>query len=1488
MAASTSRLVIEISSEQAKRNAEQLNRELQSIERNGTFATRSMDAMSVATRSLAAQMTALVSAGVLISKMDTYTGLQNRLKLVTASQNELKQAMKDTFIIAQATGQAWDSTAQVYQRFADNAKRLGITLEQTASLTDTVAKSISISGGSAASAEAALVQFGQALASGVLRGEEFNSISEQAPALLKAIATGLNTNIGQLRSMAAQGQLTADVVIKSLEKAKVSVDTLFGKTDFTIGQSFQMLNNEVTKFIGEAGKSSGAAKLTADSIQLLSQNLEGLVVGLQIAGAYYVGTFIPAIYASVAAGIAKAKQMADQTVVQYGLIQAEKAAAAQELANASAKLASTEGTLAALQAERALEIQRLKAQISAQGLAASQSRLAGISQVEAQVKRELIALTAAQTAAQERLNVVQGASLGVGRGLMGLLGGPAGLAGIAVAVGTSMLLMRDNTNSATDAFDLQKQSVADLADTYSKLTSAKLVSEMDETAKKLEKAKDLIDDARSKLLGMVQGSQDYIDDRTIQQQKIMLDVLEQIKTGSIDAAKALQTLQASRAFDKNEIQQARNYFANLEEGEAVVAALTAKQQLANSALNKASGLYENLEGKARGLSEEQAQLSKELETSKTNFDFISKALLQTAQNSGVSKDGMNELKVAINQYSEDSLKATELLKLFQRFIPISNSDIETYSRLAIRVEAQKEAYARNKKELEGVNKQQSEFIKNSPNAIKGINDITEARNKETEATRAAQKALDSYRSSALNDIKEMSARLTLMKLGLSDNQIEQLMKVLKALNYDPKLTGTDEAKQMFAIAQKMSEMQTAEDKLTDSRKQRYQYTKQELEMLQRVQKLMITSGLDKYAESKGIPSSVISGLMAQESGGVKEAKSPTGAIGYWQTTKDYRSDNRLTVSDSYDLVKTGKVVIDNIAKVYAKTGDLAQAVLSHNAGVAGAAKFTETGKVSGKEARQKEVANYVPSIAKWESYFAGGSGILGGNQKELLKFNEEFIKSQVKANEEISKMRDVLASEDIQRLNAHNKNIADITKNFTGQERDKYIMQENQRYDATESLAKLQFESQVQGWRWVGEERIKNQATVDKAVIDATRSMTDQQKALAKASIDDQVDYEITQYRLAKEQRMLQSKEFFLSEMQLVQARYELEKKLLAQSKEDPSEKEFKLKMLELQNQMGMDKRLKDASMGWDSVQAQMNGSSGRYQVGQERFSRMSVSQNLFDTQLADVEMQEKEPGADLQKLAEVREQIWAAHNQRMIDIENQYQTDSLNLQLTQAQQLTGSFANMFKGILGESSGAYKTMFAMQQGFALTQAGMNLWSSVSDAYAKEPGTVWQKMAAGAKAALDQGTFLAMIQAITPQGFSTGGHVRGSGTETSDSIPAMLSDNEYVIKAKSVRSLGVDTLDYINRMGALPVKRASGGSVGATSSYIVDRYKSDSGFKVTINNYGNDEVQTSQDADGNLMVAIGKILDQKIDSGVDRGIQRNLRQGYPLSNAIKGK
>ncbi|MCH7353257.1 MULTISPECIES: tape measure protein [unclassified Acinetobacter] len=411
---------------------------------------------------LMASFAGALTIGAAISKMDAYTGLQNRLKLVTTSQTELNQAMKDTFGIAQSTGQSWDSTAQVYQRFADNAKRLGITLQQTATLTDTVAKSISISGGSAASAEAALVQFGQALASGVLRGEEFNSISEQAPALLKAIASGLGTNIGELRKMAAEGQLTADVVIKSLEKAKVSVDELFSKTDFTIANSFTMLNNAVVQFVGEAGKGSGAAQVLSTSIKGLADNLDVVTNVAMIGAAFYAGTFIPTIYGSVVAGYAKTKQLIEQTAVQYATLNAERLAAAQALASAQATVVNTQATLASLAAEKALEVERLKAQINQAGRIATTTRMAQLRRIEVQVTAELTAAESALAAARTRAAAASATSARVGAGLLGILGGPVGLGLTVAGVAASYLLMRDNAEEVNQKL-IKQASVADIA-----------------------------------------------------------------------------------------------------------------------------------------------------------------------------------------------------------------------------------------------------------------------------------------------------------------------------------------------------------------------------------------------------------------------------------------------------------------------------------------------------------------------------------------------------------------------------------------------------------------------------------------------------------------------------------------------------------------------------------------------------------------------------------------------------------------------------------------------------------------------------------------------------------------------------------------------------------------------------------------------------------------------------------------------------------------
>ncbi|EMC7846751.1 tape measure protein, partial [Acinetobacter baumannii] len=438
--------VIVIDSQNAERNARNLGNELVSIERKGEFASKSMDSLSVATRALAGHMAGLLTVGSAISKMDTYTGLQNRLKLVTNNQVELNKATEDTFRIAQKTYSAWDSVLQVYQRFSDNAKTLNLTMDDTARLTETVSKAVAISGASAEAADAALVQFGQALASGTLRGEELNSVMEQTPALAKAIAKGMGITVGELRSVAAEGKITSQEIVKALRNVESDVDALFAKTDITIGQSLTLLNNEITKFVGEAGKGSGAAQVLAGSVQTLASNLDLIADGALVVGIGYITRAILMKSAAIKEGMASTLASRQASVLNA---QAEYAEATAALNAAKAHLANVRATNAETQAKF--------------GATAAATRYA-------QAQAAVTAATNAQTAAQIKLNTATSIAGRLAKGAFGLIGGWAGVATLGV-MGLAAAYSYFN-NKAEEA----KQKLAE---------QAKVAEKADEELKKL-------------------------------------------------------------------------------------------------------------------------------------------------------------------------------------------------------------------------------------------------------------------------------------------------------------------------------------------------------------------------------------------------------------------------------------------------------------------------------------------------------------------------------------------------------------------------------------------------------------------------------------------------------------------------------------------------------------------------------------------------------------------------------------------------------------------------------------------------------------------------------------------------------------------------------------------------------------------------------------------------------------------------------------------
>ena len=242
---------------------------------------------------------------------DGYTEIQNKLRLVESASISSAKGLNNVFDIALKTNQSISASSGVYQSFAQNAETLKISQAQVASLTETVSKAVAVSGAGAAASEAALTQFVQALDGGILRGEEFNSISKQTPALAKAIADGLGVTAGELRNMAKEGKLTMDVLIPALERAKESVDDQFNTRILTISAAFENLNTSAIKWIGELDKSTGASEAFAKAINEIANHLT--IVASLAAGAgviWSVGKIRTWIAASIQASTAMSAQAA--------------------------------------------------------------------------------------------------------------------------------------------------------------------------------------------------------------------------------------------------------------------------------------------------------------------------------------------------------------------------------------------------------------------------------------------------------------------------------------------------------------------------------------------------------------------------------------------------------------------------------------------------------------------------------------------------------------------------------------------------------------------------------------------------------------------------------------------------------------------------------------------------------------------------------------------------------------------------------------------------------------------------------------------------------------------------------------------------------------------------------------------------------------------------------------------------------------------------
>lgn len=210
---------------------------------------------------------------------DEFASLQARLKLASRDMTEFTAANADLVRISAASAAPLAETATLYTRIASSVKDLNVSQSAIAGTTEAVALALRISGASSAEASSAMLQFSQAIASGVLRGEEFNAVNEAAPRLLQALARSLDVPVGSLRDMAKEGRLTRDVLINGLLAELPTLQREASSLPKTIGTAFTDLRNNLLLTVGEFDKATGASSALAEAVSKIgTTGIEALVV----------------------------------------------------------------------------------------------------------------------------------------------------------------------------------------------------------------------------------------------------------------------------------------------------------------------------------------------------------------------------------------------------------------------------------------------------------------------------------------------------------------------------------------------------------------------------------------------------------------------------------------------------------------------------------------------------------------------------------------------------------------------------------------------------------------------------------------------------------------------------------------------------------------------------------------------------------------------------------------------------------------------------------------------------------------------------------------------------------------------------------------------------------------------------------------------------------------------------------------------------------
>lgn len=419
--------VAKLISEQQKVN-DRLDKMNSQFEKTGKTVDNTSKSFASLTK-IAGALTAALSVSAVAQYADAWTSLNNKLANSVRAGESLVGVTERVFNITQATRSSLDATASLYARLERATREYGTSAGDLAKLTTIINQGFVVSGATAQEAENAIIQLSQGLASGALRGEEFNSVNEQGNRLIVALADSLGVTTGEMRSLAAQGKLTTDVVVNGLLSQGNKIGSEFAQTTTTISQALQVAGNNITKFFGESSSVKTGVSIFNDVVITLSQNIDVLSGALTIAAGVMGSRYVGALYLATRAKVTDAAATVNQQVQEYKAAKAVMASAQAEIANAQVIKASEQAKARALATQSAVNRQ-LGLNVSyQQEYAAIQSKIIAADNAEAAAKTRLAAATTQASVATRSY----ASAMSLAKGALGLIGGPAGFAMLAGA-----------------------------------------------------------------------------------------------------------------------------------------------------------------------------------------------------------------------------------------------------------------------------------------------------------------------------------------------------------------------------------------------------------------------------------------------------------------------------------------------------------------------------------------------------------------------------------------------------------------------------------------------------------------------------------------------------------------------------------------------------------------------------------------------------------------------------------------------------------------------------------------------------------------------------------------------------------------------------------------------------------------------------------------------------------------------------------------------